>query len=87
MNPTYIIWLTLFCAVLYMMAVDKNVSVFIDLFIKSVILQLKNYYFKVRFHPFLFMNPISQWLMMRKYRKMAKEMLKSLQTETNETDS
>ena len=84
MNTTYLLWLTLFCAVLYMMTVDENVAEFVNLFFLGVWVQLKKYYYMVRLHPFWIMNPIGKWWMMRKYRKMAEEMMKSIQTETNE---
>lgn len=84
MNTTYLLWLTLFCAVLYMMTVDENVAEFVNLFFLGVWVQLKKYYYMVRLHPFWIMNPIGKWMMMRKYRKMAEEMMKSIQTETNE---
>ena len=78
MNPTYLLWLTLFCAVLYMMTVDKNVAEFVNLFFLGVWVQLKKYYYMVKLHPFWIMNPIGKWWMMRKYRKMAEEMMKSI---------
>ena len=78
MNPTYLLWLTLFCAVLYMMTVDENVAEFVNLFFLGVWVQLKKYYFMARFHPFWITNPIGKWWMMRKYRKMAEEMMKSI---------
>ena len=78
MNPTYLLWLTLFCAVLYMMTVDENVAEFINLFFMGVWVQLKKYYYMVKLHPFWIMNPIGKWWMMRKYRKMAEEMMKSI---------
>ena len=84
MNSTYLLWLTLFCVVLYMMTVDENVAEFVNLFFLGVWVQLKKYYYMVRLHPFWIMNPIGKWMMMRKYRKMAEEMMKSIQTETNE---
>ena len=84
MNTTYLLWLTLFCAVLYMMTVDENVAEFVNLFFLGVWVQLKKYYYMVRLHPFWIMNPIGKWWMMRKYRKMAEEMMKSIQTENQE---
>ena len=84
MNTTYLLWLTLFCAVLYMMTVDENVAEFVNLFFMGVWVQLKKYYYMVKLHPFWIMNPIGKWWMMRKYRKMAEEMMKSIQTENQE---
>ena len=84
MNTTYLLWLTLFCAVLYMMTVDENVAEFVNLFFMGVWVQLKKYYYMVKLHPFWIMNPIGKWWMVRKYRKMAEEMMKSIQTENQE---
>ena len=84
MNTTYLLWLTLFCVVLYMMTVDENVAEFVNLFFLGVWVQLKKYYYMVRLHPFWIMNPIGKWMMMRKYRKMAEQMMKSIETETNQ---
>ena len=84
MNTTYLLWLTLFCAVIYMMNEDENVAEFVNLFFLGVWVQLKKYYYMVKLHPFWIMNPIGKWWMMRKYRKMAEEMMKSIQTENQE---
>lgn len=84
MNATYLLWLTLFCVVLYMMTVDENVAEFLNLFFLGICVQLKKYYYMVRLHPFWIMNPIGKWMMMRKYRKMAEQMMKSIKTETNQ---
>ena len=78
MNTTYLLWLTLFCAVIYMMNEDENVAEFVNLFFLGVWVQLKKYYYMVKLHPFWIMNPIGKWWMMRKYRKMAEEMMKSI---------
>jgi hypothetical protein len=32
----------------------------------------------VTMHPFWFMNPVGKWWMMRKYRKIAKEIMKEV---------
>lgn len=84
MNTTYLLWLTLFCVVMYMMTVDENVAEFVNLFFLGVWVQLRKYYYMVRLHPFWIMNPIGKWWMMRKYRKIAEEMMKSIETETNQ---
>ena len=75
MEPSYIFWLTIFGIVGYMMVVDKNVEEFITVFFLGVWVQLKKYYYMVKLRPFWVMNPIGRWWMMRKYRKMAEEML------------
>ena len=88
MSNSYLLCSAFFCAILYMMIVDKNFAEFFYLFFMGVWVQLKKYYYMVKLHPFWIMNPIGKWWMMRKYRKMAEEMMKSIkETNTNETDS
>ena len=71
----YYFWLIFFGAVIYMMIVDKNVTEFVYLFAQGVVIQLRKYYLLVRLHPFWITNPVGKWWMMRKYRKMAEEMM------------
>ena len=84
MNTTYLLWLTLFLVVLYMMTVDENVAEFVNLFFLGVWVQLKKYYYMVRLHPFWITNPIGKWMMMRKYRKLAQEIMTNLEATDEE---
>lgn len=84
MELSYLLWLSLFAAIAYMVAVDKNVAEFINLFFMGVGIQLRKYYYMVILHP---RNPITNWIMERKMKKLAKEMCEQLGIlETDETD-
>ena len=71
----YYFWLILGGVVVYMCIVDENVLEFINLFFLGVWVQLKKYYYMAKLHPFWIMNPVGKWWMMRKYRKMAEELM------------
>ena len=72
-------WTIVFSVVVYMMIVDKNVAEFVPLFFMGVWVQLRKYYYMVVMHPFWFTNPIGRWWMMRKYRKLAQDILNNEQ--------
>lgn len=72
-------WTIVFSVVVYMMIVDKNVAEFVPLFFMGVWVQLRKYYYTVVMHPFWFTNPIGRWWMMRKYRKLAQDILNNEQ--------
>ena len=83
MEPTYLLWFALFAAVLYMMSVDENVAEFINLFFLGVWIQLKKYYYMAILHP---RNPITNWIMERKMRKLAEELMAQYGTIEEPTD-
>jgi hypothetical protein len=56
------------------MIVDPNVSDYIYLINKLVVSKFKRLYWMIRFHPFIFSNPIGQWWMMRKHMRTAEEL-------------
>jgi hypothetical protein len=64
------------------MIVDQNVADFILLIPRIIKLNVERFYWKIRFHPIVTTNKLSQWLMMRKYEKMIKEY-----EQQNKTDS
>ena len=74
---TYYIWLALFGFVGYYVATDETVAEAVNLFFMGVWVQLRKYYYMVTMHPFWFTNPVGRWWMMRKYRKIAKDIMKS----------
>ena len=76
-------WFALFAAVLYMMAVDENVAEFVNLFFLGVWIQLKKYYYMAILHP---RNPITNWIMERKMRKLAEELMAQYGTIEEPTD-
>ena len=82
MNTYYLTILAVFGIVAYMMIVDQNVADFISLIPRIIKLNVERFYWKIRFHPIVTTNKLSQWLMMRKYEKMIKEY-----EQQNKTDS
>ena len=64
----------MFAVILTMMIVDPNVSDYIYLINKLVVNKFKRLYWMIRFHPFIFSNPIGQWWMMRKHMRTAEEL-------------
>jgi hypothetical protein len=84
MNTYYLTILAVFGIVAYMMIVDQNVADLISLIPRIIKLNIERFFWKIRFHPLVTTNKLSQWLMMRKYEKIAKQ----LQDEqSNKTDS
>ena len=75
----YYFWMVVIGVVVYMAIMDRNVLDFINLFFLGVWVQLRKYYYMVRLHPFWIMNPLGKYLMMRKYRKMAEELMAEVQ--------
>jgi hypothetical protein len=65
---------TVFAVILTMMIVDPNVSDYIYLINKLVVNKFKRLYWMIRFHPFIFSNPIGRWWMMRKHMRTAEEL-------------
>lgn len=80
----YYFWILVFGAVIYMAIVDKNVLDFVNLFFLGVWVQLRKYYYMVFLHPFWIMNPVGRWWMMRKYRKLAQEMISEMEIRNEE---
>ena len=71
MEPTQLLWFSLFCVVAYAVAVDENVAEFVNLCIQAVWIQLRRYYYMAILHP---KNPITNWIMERKMKALAKEL-------------
>ena len=76
--------LTIFMVLAYFVATDESVAEYVNLIIKGAWVQIQKYYLMARFHPFWYTNPVGKWWMMRKYRRMAKEMLDSIKAEEKE---
>lgn len=85
METAYYFWLIIGGAVAYMCIVDNNVLEFVNLFFLGVMVQLKKYYYMAKLHPFWIMNPVGKYFMMRKYRKMAAELMLKIE-EHNEKE-
>jgi hypothetical protein len=73
-----LIFLTIFALVAYAMVTDPNVVRFFDICIKLFKINIERLIWMIRFHPLVTTNPVSQWLMMRKYMKQVEEMQKDL---------
>lgn len=67
--------LVIFAIIAYVLIVDKNVSDAIVLVFKMVPIQVQRFFWMIRFHP---RNPITNFLMGRKYEKLALELQKEL---------
>ena len=81
-------WFVVFLVVGYFVATDESAAKAFDLLVQSVPLQLKKWYWMARLHP---KNPITNWLMERRCKRMAAEMLeefrkKGLIQEEEESD-
>lgn len=86
MNTYQLTFLTLFMFIAYFVATDESVAEYVNLIVAGVWVQIRKQYYLVTMHPFWFMNPMSRWLMMRKYRRMAADMLKSIKTKETEEE-
>jgi hypothetical protein len=73
-----------FAIVTYMVAVDKNVAIFIELMVRFAWVQLKRAWWIVRFHP---VNPIPRWTLNWRVERMTRQLEKDLKINTkNLTD-
>lgn len=69
----YYTLLFIFVVVCYSMSVDKNVSIYIDLIFRLIKINIQKWFWMIRFHP---RNSITNFLAMRKYSKIAKDLEK-----------
>lgn len=67
--------LFVFAVLVYIIAVDRNVSDAIVLLSKSFQIKLERFYWMIRFHP---RNPITNLIMKWKYEKLAQELHREL---------
>jgi hypothetical protein len=58
-----------------MMVVDKNVTEYINLAFKIFWITIQRYFWILRYHP---KNPITNFIMARRYAKIAKEIHKEI---------
>jgi hypothetical protein len=65
-------WFVVFCVVGYFVATDESAAKAFDLLCQAVPMQLRKWYWMARLHP---KNPITNWLMERRCRKMAEELM------------
>lgn len=67
--------LTVFAIIAYIIVVDQNVAIFIDLVFKIIKVNVERFYWVIRFHP---KNPITNLIMRIKYAKIAKDLEREL---------
>ena len=79
MNLYYYIIFTFFALVSYMMIVDRNIVIFVELMFQFIGVQLKRAWFIIRFHP---VNPIPRWTFARRIERMTRELEKDLKMDT-----
>jgi hypothetical protein len=72
---------TAFAILAYMVAVDKNVAIFIELMFRFAWVQLKRAWWIVRFHP---INPIPRWTLNWRVERMTRQLEKDLKINTKD---
>ena len=75
MNPVNSTLLIIFAFVAYFVVTDENVLKFIQLQLQVIQVNIKRYYLMAKLNP---RNPITNWMMNRKYDKMERELRKKL---------
>jgi hypothetical protein len=78
MNIAALAWFTIGACLVYAVAVDENVFIWLVLASKSVSIWLQRQWFKVRHHPD---SPWVRWQIERNANKMAKEFLENYKQE------
>jgi hypothetical protein len=68
----------IFVAIVTMMIIDQNVSIYINLLSKTLRLKIERIYWLIRFHPIIFASPIAKWWSMRKYEKTIKQLAQEI---------
>ena len=75
MNPVNSTLLIIFAVIGYLIVTDENVAKFLQLQLQVIQVNIKRYYLMAKLHP---KNPITNWMMNRKYDKMERELRKKL---------
>jgi hypothetical protein len=75
MNPVNFTLLTIFAIVAYLIIIDENVVKYLSLQLQVIRVNIQRYYMMTKLHP---KNPITNWMMNRKYAKMERELRKKL---------
>ena len=70
---------TVFAVLAYMIVVDKNVAIFIELMVRFAWVQIKRAWWIVRFHP---ANPIPRWTLNWRIERMTKQLEKDLKNDS-----
>jgi hypothetical protein len=77
MTPLNSTLLIIFGVVAYMVIVDKNVADYLTLVFRMMKINLERVYWIIRLHP---KNPITNFIMYRKYNQIAKELKREFQS-------
>ena len=72
---SYYLCLTIFAVVAYLIATDRNVAEYVNLKFTMLWINIRRYYLMAIMHP---KNPITNWIMERTMRKLARELHKEL---------
>ena len=75
MNPVNFTLLAIFAIVAYLIIIDENVVKYLSLQLQVIRVNIQRYYMMTKLHP---KNPITNWMMNRKYAKMERELRKKL---------
>ena len=70
---------TVFAVLAYMIVVDKNVAIFIELMIRFAWVQIKRAWWIIRFHP---ANPIPRWTLNWRVNRMVRKLEKELNNDS-----
>jgi hypothetical protein len=81
MNLYYYGLFFVFGVLAYLIIVDKNVGIFIDLMIRYAWVQVKRAWWIVRFHP---INPIPRWTLKWRVERMTRQLEKDLKINTKD---
>ena len=74
MSPI-LFWTAIFGVLGYIVVVDRNAAQFVELLCQSLVVEVRRRYLMMIMHP---RNPITNWIMERKMRKLARELAKEL---------
>lgn len=87
MTPFQSVILVIFGVVAYMMLVDENVVVYLNLIFKAIQVRVEKLIWMIRFHP---RNPITNLIKKWEYDRIAKELMEelnvSVQSQENNQD-
>lgn len=70
---TYYIWLSIFSVIAYFVATDESVAKYVILMYKLLGVNVKRFYWILRFHP---KNPITNLIKRWEYDKIARQLRK-----------
>lgn len=80
MSPGNYIFLLIFCIIVYLISVDKNVAEYLLLFPKIWKINIERLKFMILLHP---MNPIENWKINRRANRIAREIQKEFSLRDN----